>query len=480
MSSVTNLIGGSSLAPTGTATYRAVNPAAVADVIADYALSSVADVDRAVDAARAAAAGWAAVSPVARGEFLRQAAGVLRSRFEEIAQQMTREVGKPIEESRGEVLYSARVLEFYAGEGTRLGGDSLPSSRPGVIAYTVRKPIGPVGQITPWNFPMSIAAWKVGPALITGNTIVWKPCLQAPYTSMALMQAFVDAKLPAGVLNLVHGDGFDVGQAIVDHPGLAGISFTGSQKVGFAVHRAASARRAKVQCELGGKNPLIVLDDADLDLAVTTALEGAFRNAGQKCTATSRVILQRGIKDAFTTSFVAKAKALRLGDPSDPSTFVGPLVDEKQYEKVLGYIRKGVDEGATLLCGGPERSTNTGYFIQPTVFDDVARDAVIARDEIFGPVVTLFTVADLDEAITLANDTEHGLSSSLCTTSLGAAHAFVSRAEAGVTSVNLPTAGVELQAPFGGTKASGLGVKEQGLPVLDFYTEWRSVYMKVA
>ena len=480
MTPVTNHIGGSALEPSGPNTYRAINPSEVSDVIADYRLSSISDVERAVDAARAAAAGWAAMSPVARGEFLRQAAGLLRSRHEEIARQMTREVGKPLEESRGEALYSARVLEFYAGEGTRLGGDGLPSSRPGVIAYTVRKPIGSVGQITPWNFPMSIAAWKVGPALITGNTVVWKPCLQAPFTSMALMQAFADAKLPAGVLNLVHGDGHDVGRAIVNHPGLAGISFTGSQKVGFAVHQAASARRAKVQCELGGKNPLIVLDDADLDLAVTTALEGAFRNAGQKCTATSRVILQRGIKEAFTTSFVAKTKALRLGDPADPATFVGPMVDARQYEKVLAYIQKGVDDGATLLCGGPERSTNTGYFIKPTVFDNVATDAVIARDEIFGPVVTLHTVADLDEAITLANDTEHGLSSALCTTNLRSAHAFVSRAEAGVTSVNLPTAGVELQAPFGGTKASGLGVKEQGLPVLDFYTEWRSVYMKVA
>ncbi len=372
------------------------------------------------------------------------------------------------------------MLEFYAGEGTRLCGDNLPSGRPGVVAYTVRKPIGAVGQITPWNFPMSIAAWKIGPALITGNTIVWKPCLQAPFTSMALALAFSEAGLPAGVLNLVHGNGFDVGQAIVDHAGLAGISFTGSQKVGFAVHQAASARRAKVQCELGGKNPLIVLDDADLPLAVTTAVEGAFRNAGQKCTATSRIILQSGIKRSFTEAFVNKAKALSVGDASDAQNFVGPVVDEKQYAKILDYIRKGSEEGARLLCGGAERRNNAGYYVEPTVFDDVDPQATIAREEIFGPVVALFTVDTLDEAIALANDTEHGLSASLCTTSLTAAHAFTNRADAGITSVNLPTAGVELQAPFGGTKASGLGIKEQGRPVLDFYTETRTVYMKVA
>ncbi len=480
MTGVNNFIDGVFAAPGGDGTYRAVNPSRIADVIADYRLSSLADVDRAVAAARVAARPWAATTPVARGEMLRQAAGVLRREVETIARQMTREVGKPLDESRGEALYSARVLEFYAAEGTRLGGESLPSGRPGVIAYTVRKPIGVVGQITPWNFPLSIAAWKVGPALITGNTVVWKPCLQAPFTSLALAEAFAEVGLPAGVLNLVHGDGVDVGQAIVDHPGLDGISFTGSQKVGFSIHLAASTRRARVQCELGGKNPLVVLDDADLDLAVTTAIEGAFRNAGQKCTATSRIILQAGIKDAFTNAFVAKVRALQVGDAADAANVVGPLVDETQYRKVLGYIRTGIAEGATLLCGGPERPDDGGYFVRPTVFDDVRPDATIARDEIFGPVVSLFTVADLDAAIALANDTDHGLSSSLCTTNLGAAHAFVSRAEAGVTSVNLPTAGVELQAPFGGTKASGLGVKEQGRPVLDFYSEWRSVYMKVA
>ncbi len=289
--SVVNFIGGERVAPSGSRSYRAVNPARTEDLIAEYQLSDVADVDAAVGAARQAASAWAAQTPSARGEILRKAAEIIRARVEPIAQQMTREVGKPLEESRGETLYSARVLEFYAAEGLRFGGENLPSGRPGVFAYTTRKPIGSVGLITPWNFPMSIAAWKIGPALVTGNTAVWKPCLQAPFTSLALVEAFAEAGLPAGVLNLVHGDGFDVGQAIVDHPGLSGISFTGSQKVGFAVHQSASNRRAKVQCELGGKNPLVVLDDADLDAAVTTAIEGAFRNAGQKCTATSRVIL---------------------------------------------------------------------------------------------------------------------------------------------------------------------------------------------
>lgn len=477
---VHNIIDNKTVAPGGKATYRAINPSDTADVIADYALSSIDDVDGAVAAANRAAPAWAAETPIARGEILRKAAALLRERAEAIAQQASREVGKPIEEARGEILYSARVWEFYAGEGTRLTGDNLPSGRPGVVAYTLRKPLGAVGQITPWNFPMSIPAWKIGPALITGNTIVWKPCLQAPYTSIAIAQALVDAGLPAGVLNLVHGDGFDIGQAIVDHPGLAGISFTGSQKVGFAVHQAASARRAKVQCELGGKNPLIVLDDADLDLAVTTAIEGAFRNAGQKCTATSRVIVQKGIKEAFTKAFVEKAKGLSVGDARDARTFVGPVVDAKQHEKIRAYIKRGQEEGAQLLAGGDVKHNQAGYFIAPTIFDKVKPDAKIAKEEIFGPVVALFTVESLDEAITLANDTEHGLSASICTRSLISAHQFLNRAQAGVTSVNLPTAGVELQAPFGGTKASGLGVKEQGRPVLDFYTELRTAYLKVA
>lgn len=477
---VQNVIAGARVAPTGTRSYRAVNPARTDDLIADYTLSGPAEVDAAVAAARAAAPGWAAQTPVARGEFLRKAGEIIRSRVEPLAQMMTREVGKPIEESRGEVLYSARVLEFYAAEALRLGGENLPSGRPGVIAYTTRKPLGAVGLITPWNFPMSIAAWKIGPALVTGNTAVWKPCLQAPYTSMALVDALIEAGIPAGVINLLHGDGVDVGQAMVDHPGLAGISFTGSQKVGFAVHEAASRRRARVQCELGGKNPLVVLDDADLDLAVTTAIEGAFRNAGQKCTATSRVILQRGIKDAFVDKFVARASSLKVGDPADAANFLGPVVDEKQYEKVVGYIRTGIAEGARVLCGGDTRRNTAGYYVEPTVFDGVEPNMTIARDEIFGPVVALFTVSGIDEAIALANDTEHGLSAAICTSNLHSANAFVSRAESGVAAVNLPTAGVELQAPFGGSKASGLGVKEQGRPVLDFYTELRTVYMKVA
>ena len=477
---VRNIIDNQPVAPSGKGTYRAVNPSDLSDIIVDYALSSAGDVDKAVAAANRVASAWAAETPIARGEVLRKAAALLRERVEEIALVASREVGKPIEEARGEALYSARVWEFYAGEGTRLTGDNLPSGRPGVVAYTMRKPLGSVGQITPWNFPMSIPAWKIGPALITGNTIVWKPCLQAPFTSLAIAQALIDAGLPAGVLNLVHGDGFDVGQAIVDHPGLAGISFTGSQKVGFAVYQAASARRAKVQCELGGKNPLVVLDDANLDLAVTTAIEGAFRNAGQKCTATSRIIVQKGIKDAFTKAFVERTKALTVGDARDPKTFIGPVVDAKQYEKIRGHIKAGQDEGAILLAGGDVGHNGSGYFVAPTIFDNVKPDARIAKEEIFGPVVALFTVADLDEAIDLANDTEHGLSSSICTASLSSAHQFLNRAQAGVTSVNLPTAGVELHAPFGGSKSSGLGVKEQGRPVLDFYTELRTSYLKVA
>lgn len=479
-STIANIIEGCAVAPGGSGRYQAINPSDTADIIADYPLSSPEDVGTAVAAARRAAKGWAAQSPLARAEILLKAGGLLRARNEEIAAQASREIGKPIGEARAEALYAAKVFEFYAGEGPRLSGDSLPSGRPGVVAYTERRPLGVVGQITPWNFPMSIPAWKLGPALITGNTVVWKPCLQSPGTSQILAFLLQEAGLPPGVLNLVHGDGSDVGQAIVDHTGVNAISFTGSRAVGHHVHRAASHRLAKVQCELGGKNPLIVLDDASLDLAVTTAIEGAFRNAGQKCTATSRIILERGIRKDFTEAFVARARALKLGDARDPESFLGPVVDRKQYDKVRGYIETGKREGAKLLCGGETGGNPAGYFVQPTVFDEVTPAMTIAREEIFGPVVVLLTVAGFDEAVALANDTEYGLSASICTNDLGRAHAFLQRVEAGVGAVNLPTAGVELHAPFGGTKASGLGVKEQGRPVIEFYSEWRTNYLKVA
>lgn len=480
MTTPRNLVGGAWRAPRGSATYRAINPSDISDVVAEYALSTPFDVEDAVAAARAAQPGWAATSPVARGEILVKAGALMRARVEDLAQSMAREVGKPIGEARGEALYSAKVLEFYAAEGPRLAGDALPSGRPGVVAWTVRKPVGVVGQITPWNFPASIAAWKFGPALVTGNAVVWKPCLHSPLTSQMLAEILVEAGVPDGVFNLVHGDGFDVGQAIVDHPGVAAVSFTGSRAVGERVHRAVSNRLGKVQCELGGKNPLVVLADADLELAATTAIEGAFRNAGQKCTATSRVIVEAPVAKAFTEAFVEKARALKVGDARDAGTFVGPVVDARQYDKVRDYIRKGVAEGARLLTGGPDGLDPAGYFVAPTIFDRVTPDMTIAREEIFGPVVALFEVADFDAAVALANDTEYGLSASVCTRDLGRAHDFVARAETGVASVNLPTAGVELHAPFGGAKASGTGVKEQGRPVLEFYTEWRSVYMKVA
>lgn len=480
MKAVRNYIRGAWVEPTGDNTYKCINPSNFDEILIEYRLSGVSDVATAVAAAKQAAGAWAATSPIARGEILRVAAAKLRERVAEIGERMAIEVGKPIEEALAEVTYSARVLEFYAAEGPRLTGETLPSLRPGVVVGTVRKPLGVVGLITPWNFPMSIAAWKVGPALVAGNAAVWKPCLHAPFTSMALAEALEEAGLPAGVLNLVHGDGFDVGQAIVDHPDVAGVSFTGSKAVGYHVYSSVSARQGKVQCELGGKNALVVLDDADVELAVTTAIEGAFRNSGQKCTATSRIIVQQGIRQRFTEYLVERTRALKVGNAIDRENYLGPLVDRRQYEKVRGFIERASASGATMLCGDEDGLSNTGYFVRPAIFDNVARDSELATQEVFGPVVALFPVDSLDEAIELANDTEYGLSASICTQNLAAAHQFVSKVVAGVASVNLPTAGVELHAPFGGTKASGLGVKEQGRPVLDFYTEWQTVYMKMA
>lgn len=473
-----NIIGGRRRTPSGERRYRAINPSDTSDLIEEYRLSSAADVAEAVAAARAAAPDWASRSAVDRGEILHRAGALLRERAEAFARQAAREIGKPVGEARGEALYAAKVLEFYAAEGTRLSGETLPSGRPGVTALTHRRPIGVVGLITPWNFPVSIPAWKLGPALVCGNTAVWKPCLQAPFTSQMLGELLLDAGVPEGVVNLLHGDGPDVGQAIVDHAGVDGVSFTGSRAVGEGIYRAVSARLGKVQCELGGKNPLLVMPSADLDLAVTVAVEGAFRNAGQKCTATSRIIVDRQVKEAFTGAFLARVAKLRLADAREEETFLGPLVDERQYDRVRGFIRTGLAEGGRLLRGGDDQVNRAGYFVAPTVFDAVDPASTLAREEVFGPVVALFETSGLDEAVAMANDTEYGLSAAICTRDLGEAQAFMRSVVAGVTSVNLPTAGLELHAPFGGAKASGHGIKEQGRVALDFYTEWRTSYVR--
>jgi len=476
MPSVRNTIAGRQAEPTGTERYRAVNPANLDDVIAEYAFSSAEEIDQATAAARHAFPAWRGRTAAQRADILMQAGAILQSRAASLGALMTREMGKPVAEAVGEVGYAGRVLQFYAAEAQRPIGEVLASGRADVHYYTQREPIGAVGLITPWNFPFSIPCWKLGPALVTGNTAVWKPAPHHPLCSQALLDCLLEAGLPDGVVNLVHG-GAQAGAAMVGHHGLPAISFTGSTPVGQSIFRDVSSRLGRAQCEMGGKNGLYVHRSADLDRAVTLAVEGGFRSAGQKCTATSRVLVDRAVLPAFTEMFVERVAALRIGDPAAADVFLGPVVDDRQFTKIRGYIEAAVSQGQVLATGGLDRPLQHGYFITPTVFTDVAPAARLAQDEIFGPVVALLPVEGLNEAIGVLNGTAYGLSSTIVTTDLIAAQRFARDVECGVVNVNLPTAGVEMHAPFGGWKGSGLGQPEQGLKIMEFYTHWRSVAM---
>jgi len=476
MPSVRNTIGGRHGEPSGEQRYRAINPAKLGDVIAEYTFSSNGDIDQAVQAARAAFPPWRGRTAAQRAEILMKAGALLQTQAATLGALMTREMGKPLAEAVAEVGYAGRVLQFYAAEAQRPIGEVLASGRPDVHYYTQREPIGPVGLITPWNFPFSIACWKLGPALITGNTAVWKPAPHHPFCSQALLDCLMEAGLPDGVVNLVHG-GAQAGAAIVGNHALHGIAFTGSTPVGQAIFRSVSDRLGRAQCEMGGKNGLYVHAAADLARAAGLAVEGGFRSAGQKCTATSRVLVDRAILPAFSEIFLDRVNALKVGDPLAPDVFLGPLVDDRQFAKVRAHIAQAADEGIAIAAGGLNRPQDGGYFVAPTVFTDVAPTARIAQEEVFGPVVALIPVAGLDEAISVLNGTEYGLSSTIVTNDLRAAQRFARDVECGVINVNLPTAGVEMHAPFGGWKGSGLGAPEQGLKIMDFYTHWRSVAM---
>jgi alpha-ketoglutaric semialdehyde dehydrogenase len=479
MNAITNLIGGRRAAPQGAERYRAINPARLDDVVADYAFSSADEVEAAVAAARAAFPAWKARGAILRAEILAKAGALLIACSAELGALMSREMGKPLPEAIGEVGYAGKVLQFYAAEAQRPAGETLHSGRPNVHYYTQREPLGPVGLITPWNFPFSIACWKLGPALMTGNTAVWKPAPHHPFCSQALIEVLLEAGLPDGVVNLLHG-GAGVGGRIVDHDGLPAISFTGSTPVGQAIYRAVSARLGRAQCEMGGKNALYVHEAADFDKAVTIATEGAFRSAGQKCTATSRVLVDRSIAARFEEAFAARVAGLTVGDPMAEGTYLGPVVDDRQFAKVRSHISAGIAAGERLMVGGDKAPLENGYFVAPTLFTDVAPDAPLAQQEIFGPVVAMIPVDGLNAALSVVNGTGYGLSNTIMTRDLEAAHRFARGVESGVVGVNLPTAGVEMHAPFQGWKGSGLGQPEQGLKILDFYTHWRAVAMQFA
>ena len=455
------------------------NPADVRDVIGRSVECDRGYVNRAVAAAKQALPAWKAVTPPKRGEIVFEARALMASRLEEIANVLSREEGKVLSEARGEVKKTLAILEFVAGEGRRFRGDVMPSELPNTFCYTVRQPLGVVGLITPWNFPVAIPAWKIAPALIAGNTMVLKPAEQTPLTAQLVVQIFIDAGVPAGVLNFVPGKGEIVGQALVDHQDVSAISFTGSNEVGMQLSHQAAKGHKKCQCEMGGKNPIVVFADADLELAATATVMGAFGSTGQRCTATSRAIVDAKVHDQFIELVVNKAKEIRVGDPRCEGTGMGPSVDRKQYDQVHRYIQLGKEQATLRLGGGKlqEGDLAHGYFTEPTIFVDVRPEMTIAQEEIFGPVLSVIKTDGFDEALDAANSVAFGLSSSVYTNDLNVAQRFVDRIETGITHVNSPTVGGEAQLPFGGIKETGVGARELGETAVEFYSELKTVYV---
>ncbi len=457
-----------------------INPANVDDVIGTIELASRDEARRAVEAAYNAFREWKRTPAPARGRIVARAARLMEERKEELAAAITREEGKTISEARGETQRAINVVEFCAGESRRMTGETIPSELPANFAYTIKEPHGVVACITPWNFPIAIPAWKVAPALVAGNTVVFKPATLTPLTATLLTEIFVEAGLPEGVLNLVLGSGSEAGDEIVNHPALRAISFTGSTETGLKLYEQVARRGVKVQAEMGGKNPVVVLEDCDMELAVESTAQGAFGSTGQRCTATSRAVVIDKVADEFVQRIVERAKSFKLGAGDDPGNDIGPSVDEGQFNTVLKYIDIGREDGAEMLCGG-KRATgdglDNGYFVEPTVFDRVTPDMRIAREEIFGPVLAVLRVNDFDEAMRVANDSDYGLSSSVFTNDTNLVYRFVDEIESGMTHINSPTTGGEAHIPFGGIKHTGLGAREQGSTSLDFYTELKVVYV---
>jgi aldehyde dehydrogenase (NAD+) len=480
MNTYRNFIGGKWVESASTRTAQNVNPANTNHILGTIRQATREEARSAVAAAAEAFKSWRATPAPARGRIVAKAARLLEENKEEVAQLLTLEEGKTVAESRGELQRSINVAEFCAGESRRMNGETIPSELPSNFAYTIKQPLGVVACVTPWNFPVAIPIWKIAPALVAGNTVVFKPASITPATAVRITEIFEAAGIPPGVLNLVIGSGSEAGDEIINHPAVKAISFTGSNGVGIRLYEQASRRGAKVQCEMGGKNPVVIMEDADMDLAVESTAQGAFGSSGQRCTATSRAVVVDQIADEFVERIAKRAESMRIGPGSDPATEMGPSVDESQFKTVLNYIDIGREDGATLVCGG-SRATGAGldkgYFVQPTVFDHVTADMRIAREEIFGPVLSVLRVKDFDQAMEVANDCEYGLSSSIFTNDAARVFRFVDEIETGMTHINSPTTGGEAHIPFGGTKSTGIGDREQGSTALDFYTELKVVYV---
>jgi len=455
-----------------------VNPSNLADVVGQYAHAGVAQVDAAIAAASAAFPAWGRGSVQARADSLDRIGTEILARREELGTLLSREEGKTKPEGIGEAARAGYIFKFFAGECLRLAGEVLPSVRPGIGVEITREPVGGVGIITPWNFPIAIPAWKIAPALAYGNCVVFKPADLVPGCAWALAEILSRSGIPQGVFNLVMGRGSVVGEKIVNDPRVAAVSFTGSQAVGKGVALACAQRLAKVQLEMGGKNPQVVLDDADLDVAVNCALQSAFFSTGQRCTAASRLVVTQGIHDRFVAALADKIKTLKVDDALKDGTDVGPVVDQKQLEQDLEYIDLGKREGARLAVGGErlKRATD-GFYLQPALFTESTPAMRINREEIFGPVASVIRVRDYDEALAVANDTPFGLSSGIATTSLKHAAHFKRNSAAGMVMVNLPTAGVDYHVPFGGRKGSSYGPREQGRYAVEFYTTVKTAYV---
>jgi alpha-ketoglutaric semialdehyde dehydrogenase len=475
-----NLIDGEWVPSRSGQTFENLNPADTRDVVGLFQRSNKEDVDAAVAAAKRAWESWRLVPAPRRAEIVFRAGEILLERKEQYAKDMTREMGKVLSETRGDVQEAVDTAYYMAGEGRRLFGQTVPSELPNKFAMSIRQPVGVCGMITPWNFPMAIPSWKLFPALVAGNTCIIKPAQDTPLSTFNLVRALVDAGLPKGVVNIVSGFGSAIGGPLTEHPEIRAVSLTGSTEVGRIVGTSAAKTFKHCSLELGGKNPMIVLDDANLELATEGALWGAFGTTGQRCTATSRIILQKGIYADFRDRLVERARRLKVGNGLDETVEMGPAINESQLKTDLNYIEIGKNEGAKLLCGGNRLAKGEyefGWFMEPTVFADVAPSMRIAQEEIFGPVVSLIPCDGFEDAIEIANGIQYGLSSAIYTRDVNKAFSAMRDLHAGITYINAPTIGAEVHLPFGGVKATGNGHREGGIGAIDFYTEWKSVYV---
>jgi acyl-CoA reductase-like NAD-dependent aldehyde dehydrogenase len=480
MRTLKNFIGGTWTDSSSGRRVPDLNPADAGEIVAEAPSSTAAEAAQACEAAAAAFDGWRRTPAPVRGQILYKVQRRMESRRDELAEALTREEGKTIAESRGEVQRAINVVEFFAGEARRITGDTIPSELPHNFCYTIKQPVGPVAIITPWNFPIAIPIWKMAPALVSGNTVVFKPASLTPLTAAIIVEIFDECGLPPGVLNLIYGGGREVGDTVVKHPAIQAVSFTGSNDVGVGLYSAAAARGIKCQCEMGGKNPIVVLGDADLELAVESAIQGAFGSTGQRCTATSRAVVEESIANEFVERLHARAASLIVGNGMDPKTNIGPSVDDSQLNTVLEYVGIGKSEGATLVRGGErvkDGGLDRGYFVSPAIFDHVDQNMRIAQEEIFGPVLSVIRAPDPKTALQMANGVKFGLSASIYTNDVAKMFRFVDDLEAGIIHVNSPTVGGEAHIPFGGMKATGVGLREMGSVAIDFYTELKVVYV---